>query len=203
MNIYLIRHSAVYNPNKLCYGQSEIPLEENFTADFDWIQEHLNLKEDTLYYSSPFRRCTKLASFLSNDTFEIDKRITELNFGNWEMKAWDKIPEKELNPWMEDFVNHRMKNGENFNDLYERSVEFYQDITNANTQNLVILTHAGVIRSLTSYVLDFPLEKAFNLQVDYSSVSKFEYDAKNDLSKVVYLNLNATNIGAAKKIITD
>jgi alpha-ribazole phosphatase len=202
MNIYLIRHTAVYNPNKLCFGQSEIPLEENFTADFDWIQEHLNLKEETSYYSSPFRRCSKLASFLSNDNFEIDNRINELNFGNWEMKAWDIIPKKELNLWMEDFVNYRMKNGENFNDLYERSVQFYEEITNANKANVVILTHAGVIRSLASYILDFPLEKAFNLQVDYSSISKFEYDAKNDLSKVVFMNLHK-EVSNTIKIIED
>ena len=203
MNIYLIRHSAVYNPNKFCYGQSEIPLEENFTIDFDWIKEHLNLKEDTKYYSSPFRRCTKLANFLSDDNYITDNRITELHFGDWEMKAWNEIPEKELNPWMEDFVNHRMKNGENFNDLFERSVLFYEEITTAHTQDVVILTHAGVIRSLASFVLDFPLEKAFNLQVDYSSISKFEYDAKNNLSKLVYFNLNAASLGFAKKVFTD
>ena len=201
MNIYLIRHTAVYNPNKLCYGQSEIPLEENFTVDFDWIKDHLQLKEDTLFYSSPFRRCTKLANFLSNDQYKTDPRLTELNFGDWEMKPWNTIPEKELTPWMEDFVNHRMKKGENFNDLYERAIQFYEELTSTETQDIVILTHAGVIRSITSYILDFPLEKAFNLQVDYSSISKLEYDAKNQLSKVVYTNLNAASFGIAKKII--
>jgi alpha-ribazole phosphatase len=200
MDIYLTRHSVVYNPNKLCYGQSEIPLEENFTADFDWIKDHLNLTGDTIFYSSPFRRCTKLANYLSDDDYKTDNRITELNFGDWEMKPWNEIPEKELNPWMEDFVNHRMKNGENFNDLYDRSVQFYKEITNSKASNVVILTHAGVIRSIASYVLDFPLEKAFNLQIDYSSISKLEYDAKNQLSKVVFMNLHKEAINAVKII---
>lgn len=201
MNIYLIRHSAVYNPNKLCYGQSEIPLEENFTIDFDWIKDHLQLQEKTLFYSSPFKRCTKLANFLSDDQYKTDSRLTELNFGDWEMKPWNSIPEKELNPWMEDFVNHRMKNGENFTDLYERTIQFYEEITSIETQDLVILTHAGVIRSITSFILDFPLEKAFNLQVDYSSITKLNYDAKNQLSKVVYTNLNSTSFGIDKQRI--
>lgn len=201
MNIYLIRHSAVYNPNKLCYGQSEIPLEENFTIDFDWIKDHLQLQENTLFYSSPFKRCTKLANFLSDDQYKTDSRLTELNFGDWEMKPWNSIPEKELNPWMEDFVNHRMKNGENFTDLYERTIQFYEEIASIETQDLVILTHAGVIRSITSFILDFPLEKAFNLQVDYSSITKLNYDAKNQLSKVVYTNLNSTSFGIDKQRI--
>ncbi len=188
MNIYFIRHSAVYNPNKLCYGQSEIPLEENFTVDFDWIKDHLNLNEEVTFYSSPFRRCTKLANYLSNEQFKVDNRISELNFGNWEMKAWNEIPEKELNPWMEDFVNYRIKNGENFNDLHERVVQFYEEIIASKAQDIVLLTHAGVIRSIASYVLNFPLENAFNLQIDYSSITKLSYDLKNQSTKLDFIN---------------
>ena len=42
----------------------------------------------------------------------------EMNFGDWEMKNWDDIPLEELNPWMQDFVNVRVSNGESFTDLY-------------------------------------------------------------------------------------
>ena len=193
MNIYLIRHTAVYNPTKLCYGQSEIPLEENFTIDFDWIKDHLKL-EDALYYSSPFRRCTKLAAFLSNDNFEIDKRISELNFGDWEMKAWSDINPVDLNPWMEDFVNYRIKNGENFNDLFERSIRFFEEIMKLEKQNIVIVCHAGVIRSIISYILDFPLGKAFNLQVDYSSISKIKCNLKTKSNNLKFSNMTASNM---------
>jgi len=190
MNIYLIRHSAVYNPNKLCYGQSEIPLEENFTVDFDWIKDALQAQftADTLFISSPFRRCTKLADYLSDGNYEINNQITEINFGSWEMKPWTEISEQEINPWMEDFVNYRIPKGENFIDLFERVISFYEEIIKKEVKNIVLVTHAGVIRSLASYVLDFPLENAFNLQIDYSSISKIEYDERNKLSKVVYLN---------------
>jgi alpha-ribazole phosphatase len=190
MNIYLIRHSAVYNPNKLCYGQSEIPLEENFTIDFDWIKDHLKLSENTLYFSSPFRRCTKLAAFLSDDTYQIDERISELNFGAWEMKAWSEIPAQEMNPWMEDFVSYRIPNGENFIDLQNRAVSFYEDLTAQDSEDIVISTHAGVIRSLIAYVLDFPLENAFNLQIDYSSITKLNYDFKSQSSKLDFMNIH-------------
>ena len=190
MDIYLIRHSAVYNPNKLCYGQSEIPLEENFTVDFDWIKDALQAQftADTLFISSPFRRCTKLADYLSDGYYQINNQITEINFGSWEMKPWSKIDEHEMNPWMQDFVNYRIPKGENFIDLFERVISFYEEIIQKEVKNIILVTHAGVIRSLVSYVLDFPLENAFNLQVDYSSISKIEYDEQNKLSKVVYLN---------------
>jgi alpha-ribazole phosphatase len=193
MNIYLIRHTAVYNPNKLCYGQSEIPLEENFTIDFDWIKDRLIVAENTKFWSSPFRRCTKLATFLSDDRFTTDERISELNFGTWEMKAWAQIDSKELNPWMEDFVNYTPKKGESFNDLYNRSIDFFEELTNNETADVVVVCHAGVIRAILAYILDFPLENAFNLQIDYSSITKIFWDAQNKVARIDYCNLNPQN----------
>ena len=190
MNIYFIRHTAVYNPNKLCYGQSEIPLEENFTVDFDWIKDHLSIEENTSFFSSPFRRCSKLASYLSDDTFKIEERISELNFGNWEMKPWVQIDEKELNPWMEDFVNYAPTQGESFNDLYNRSVDFFEDLTHSTSNDAVVVCHAGVIRAILAYILDFPLENAFNIQIDYSSITKVFWDGENKVARIDFANLN-------------
>ena len=190
MNIYFIRHTAVYNPNKLCYGQSEIPLEENFTVDFDWVKDHLSIEENTSFFSSPFRRCSKLASYLSDDTFKIEERISELNFGNWEMKPWVQIDEKELNPWMEDFVNYAPTQGESFNDLYNRSVAFFEDLTHSTSNDAVVVCHAGVIRAILAYILDFPLENAFNIQIDYSSITKVFWDGENKVARIDFANLN-------------
>lgn len=191
MNIYLIRHTEVYNPNKLCYGQSEIPLAENFTASFDWIQDSLGDfdQENNLYYSSPFRRCTKLAAYLSNDDFMIDNRISELNFGNWEMQAWNKIDPEELNRWMTDFVNVRLKAGESFTDLFNRVTAFYDEIIRSGKENIIIITHAGVIRSVLAYILDFPLENAFDLEISYSSITKIIYNPQFNKSKIHAVNL--------------
>lgn len=191
MNIYLIRHTEVYNPNKLCYGQSEIPLAENFTASFDWILDSLGElnKEQTLYYSSPFRRCSKLANYLSDDDFNIDQRICELHFGDWEMQAWNEINSEELNSWMTDFVNFRMKNGENFKDLYTRVISFYEDIIQSRKENIVVICHAGIIRSVLAYILGFPLENAFDLEISYSSITKIVYNAEFNKSKIQAVNL--------------
>lgn len=191
MNIYLIRHSAVYNPNKLCYGQSEIPLEENFTQDFDWLEEELAdvLKTNSVFYSSALRRCTKLATCLSKDNYIIDDRIKELNFGDWELKAWDNINNKDLNNWMADFVNFTVPNGENFITLSKRCIQFWEEIKEqATSDNIVIVTHAGVIRSILASILNFPLEKAFDLQIDYTSITKINYQKEYNKQTVQYIN---------------
>ncbi len=106
------------------------------------------------------------------------------------MKAWNEIPENEMNPWMEDFVNYRIPKGENFIDLQDRVVSFYEELTTQDAEDMVIITHAGVIRSLISFVLGFPLENAFNLQVDYSSITKISYDLTNQSNKLDFMNIH-------------
>ncbi|WP_017258275.1 histidine phosphatase family protein [Pedobacter arcticus] len=199
-NIYLIRHTETYNPNKLCFGQSEMPLEENFTVQFDWIRERLQLNNNTIYYSSNLRRCAKLASYLSDDKFTVDQRVSDLNYGVWEMMEWAKIPTKELTAWNGDFVNYRIKKGESFLDLHERAIDFYEEtVSNNESENIVLVTHAGVIRSIVSYVLEFPLEKVFNLQIDYSSLSKLSYSEELALSSISFLNLTAEHLKTVTK----
>lgn len=191
MDIYLIRHTAVYNPNKLCYGQSEIPLEENFTHYFNSLEESLGtaLKNNAIFYSSPLRRCTKLASFLSNNNFISDNRIMELNFGNWELQPWDTIDSQQLNPWMADFVNYKIPNGENFIDLTHRCSLFWEQILqHTSHQNLFIITHAGVIRAILAHILQFPLHNSFDIEIDYASITKINYQAKFDKYTIQYIN---------------
>ena len=193
--IYIIRHPKVYNPNKLCYGQSEMPLEENFTVQFDWIKEQTNPTEATAFFSSPLRRCTKLASFLSDENFAIDNRILDVNFGAWEMKEWAEILPKELEAWQQDFVNYSVKKGECFTDVYERATAFFEEILVTHEQNnLVVVTHASIIRSFVSYVLDFPLENVYNLQLDYSSITKITHNTTTGISSLVFLNLTAEHV---------
>ena len=192
MNFYLIRHTEIYNPNQLCFGQSEMPLEENFTISFDWIKDHLNLKNAT-YFSSPLRRCTKLISYLSDDNFTIDERLSEIKFGDWEMTPWNEINPKNLKLWQNDFVNYRIKGGESFKDLFERSILFFEEIIQLNFEDVVIVCHSGTIRSIISHVLDFPLEKVFNLQIDYASISKIEYDSEKEISNVKFINMTSNH----------
>ncbi|MBK0383691.1 histidine phosphatase family protein [Pedobacter sp. SD-b] len=198
MNIYLIRHTSVYNPNKLCYGQSEMPLEENFTVDFDWIKDHLNFTTGK-YYSSPLRRCTKLAAYLSDDAFDTDERLSELNFGDWEMKPWLNINQKDIKAWEDDFINYRVKKGERFIDLYDRSIQFIEEMYLSKEENIVVVCHSAIIRSIISYILDFPLEKVFNLKIDYSSISKIAYDPNLEINSIEFLNFSPDNFKITSK----
>ncbi|MCX7999796.1 MAG: histidine phosphatase family protein, partial [Leptospiraceae bacterium] len=122
--------------------------------------------------TSPSLRCKQLSSYLRKEDFFEDSRLLEINFGDWEGKKWEEIPQKEIEPWYNDFVNVKVPSGESFQELYTRVVDCFK---NSNfTQNQVWITHAGVIRSVICEVLGLDLKNAFRLEIDYGSASVFQ-----------------------------
>ena len=86
------------------------------------------LPEEAILYSSPLQRCVLLANYIKENSkinsIQEDSRLLEMNFGDWEMKNWDVIPPDDFTPWMNDFVNVRVPNGESFVDLHDRVNDF-------------------------------------------------------------------------------
>jgi alpha-ribazole phosphatase len=186
MEIYLIRHTSVAIEKSICYGQSEVELATSFDAELVSIREKVP-QEDFVVYSSPLGRCLKLATSFGKRP-SIDPRLMELHFGDWELKDWDEIPVLELSRWMNDFVNCACPNGESYQQLYERSSAFFEELMQASHPAAIIVTHSGVIRSILSYVLSVPLEKSFAFQFDYGKISKISCNAQG-LKVVEYVNL--------------
>lgn len=178
MEIYLIRHTETICKKGICYGQSDIDIAEPFDTVFENILSHL--PSEAFIFSSPLKRCVTLAKYIQNHiktiSYEEDKRLMEMNFGDWEMKNWDNIPPEQLNPWMEDFVNIRVLNGESFVDLHERTGNFLaEQKTKKINSPIIIVTHAGVIRSFLCHYSSLPLKDAFQNKVDFGQVIKIDF----------------------------
>jgi alpha-ribazole phosphatase len=190
MEVYLIRHTTPQIEKGICYGQSDIPLTELFKNESEKLL--LNLPQDIdVVYSSPLSRCRKLAELIKTKGPIIpDKRLLELNFGDWEMKKWDDIEQEELNKWMQNFVNVQVPNGESFVDLNNRVNHFIDELVKKNHKRVVIITHAGVIRSFIIRILEIPLKNAFKIPVDYSSVTKVDIGVDNCFNNLKILNKN-------------
>jgi alpha-ribazole phosphatase len=184
MEIYLIRHTTPLIKKGICYGQSELPLSETFQYEAERIQKSLPGIIDVLY-SSPSQRCYQLAKFLRAKKKFGDDRLMEMNFGDWEMKAWDSLDKHILDVWMKHFVTMRVPNGESFMDLHDRVCTFFQELLQNNYQRIAIVTHAGVIRCIVAKLLKIPLTDAFNISVDYASVRKVLLNANGSLEAVL------------------
>ena len=189
MDIYFVRHTPVDNPGKLCYGQADMDLSADFDDHFTAVSKHLGPTEDAMIISSPSKRCTLLAEYLSGEDFETDDRLAEMNFGLWERLPWANINPHELDLWMSDFVNYRIPGGESFKQMHQRCTEFWYELRVKQYKRAIIVTHTGVIRSVLANVLGIPLPKVFQLQVGYGSVTKLHINAQQDFYTTVhYIN---------------
>ncbi len=186
MEVYLIRHTTPKIEKGICYGQSDIPLADSFQTEAQKLLRDLPEKFDAVY-SSPLSRCQKLSALIANNP-KTDERLLELNFGDLEMKKWDDINQEELNHWMQDFVNVKVPNGENFIELNNRVNDFIDGLLKESSQKVAVVTHAGVIRCFVARILEIPLKNAFKIPVDYSSVTKLNISGDGCYSSVEYLN---------------
>jgi alpha-ribazole phosphatase len=177
MEVYLVRHTETVCEKGICYGQSNVGIREPYNAIFESIVEQL--PQDAILYSSPLQRCVILAEYIKENT-QIssvieDSRLMEMNFGDWELKSWDAIPQEVLSPWMEDFVNVAVPNGESFVDLNNRVLDFWENkLTSGSKKPVIIVAHAGVIRSFLCKINDLSLKDAFQNKVDYGDTIKIE-----------------------------
>ena len=188
MEIYLIRHTTPKIEKGICYGQTDIPVVDSFSVEAKSVLQQLPNTFDMIY-SSPSNRCFKLAQMIQPyPSIVTDKRLLEMNFGDWEMKKWDEINQDELHKWTQDFVNVGVPNGENFTQLNIRVNHFMHEIAKQNFNKVAVVTHSGVIRSFVISVLGIPNENAFKFAIDYGSVTKINIESDSTYNNVVFLN---------------
>ncbi|MBQ0734287.1 alpha-ribazole phosphatase [Aquimarina celericrescens] len=169
MEIYLVRHTTPNIEKGICYGQSDIGITDSFHTEVQEIHSNIPVQEISTVYSSPLQRCKLLAKTFKKE-IHFDDRLKELNFGDWELRSWDCIHSKELDPWMIDFVNVKVPNGESYVMLQQRILDFFTSLNHNSKEKNIIVSHAGTIRSLVSSIKNIPLKNSFNIKLDYGHI---------------------------------
>lgn len=186
MEIYLIRHTTPKVEKGICYGQADLDITETFLEEVEAIKPHLP-SEGVKIYSSPLQRCKKLADALF-DGFEIDVHddLMELNCGQWELLPWNDIPKDEIQPWMDDFVNVPVPQGESYVDLHNRVVNRFNEIV-SKQESAVIVAHGGVLRSILSHITSTPLKESFDaFTLHYGCVVKINVSQASMTHELLY-----------------
>lgn len=196
MQLTLVRHSSLDISPNICYGQSDIDVSEKFHDELVLLQNKLTTFKFDAVYSSPLMRCRKLAQALcaapainvAPKEINIDFRLQELNFGDWELTPWDDIPRETFDVWANDYANLAPPNGETFTQLHDRTKCFVADVNHhSKGQHILVITHGGVIRSVLAEVLNMPLKGLFRFAVDHVSVTQILFNGI--VPKINFVNL--------------
>ncbi len=169
MEIFLVRHTTPNIEKGICYGHANIGVTASFDKERKHILAALENISNAKIYSSPLQRCKALAASFGEKVY-YDDRLKELNFGDWELQAWDKISKSEIDPWMHDFVHVKTTNGESYKDLEKRALTFFREVVLSEAGNKIIVTHAGVIRAIVASLEGIDLKDSFSILLDYGQV---------------------------------
>ncbi len=188
MSIYLLRHGRC-TPDGLkpdgvhrYVGQIDYPLcEEGRDEAARWRAFFARKRSLRVVCSDLLRtvQTTREVLGTSGRPFDREPALRELALGEWE-----GVPRKEIRQRFpaayeergRDLAGFRPPGGESFSDLQQRVVPVFERLcreqrqTSATT-DLLIVTHAGVIRTLICHSTGMPLERMFSLGVDYAGLT--------------------------------
>ncbi len=178
---YIIRHTTPDVQSGICYGHADLNVNENFHQEASFIKNKLKDIQPHRVYSSPLMRCSKLAQFLfPHHQIAYDTNLQELNFGDWEMKKWNEIDQKEMDSWYQDFMNQFPPNGESFHQFYQRVTQSFDQIALSAQEDstTAIVGHSGTIRCLAMKYIEIPWHKIFSLQLPFGALIKITWHSK-------------------------
>lgn len=186
-DLYLIRHTPVGVPPALCYGDTDVPLAS--TADDDIATAIARLPQVVRsagqVYSSPSTRCLRLAQALAPQV-DTDARLKEFHFGAWETQSWAHIPRAQIAIWSANIIAVRAPGGENFAELARRADACIDTLLARTRGDLVVVTHAGVIRALIATRIGVELERVVRFTIEHGSSTCLRMHAQH--TELRYVN---------------
>ena len=178
MKLILVRHPQPAVASGICYGGSNVAVAPHILAAAR-AGLRASLPAHTPLYTSPLSRCAALASTLAHDLqasqFTHDARLVEMDFGSWELRAWQDIERGEIDAWALDLAHYRPGGGENVLAMARRIAAFLDELLREQHAAVIIICHAGTIRLLSALQAGLPLAQTALLAA--SSAHKIAYGA--------------------------
>ncbi len=182
--IYLMRHGEINGVKTRRYiGSTDLPLSEKgiVQAQF-WHQKLNNIRFDAIY-TSPLERAMHTAEIISGQNasaLKIIPDLAEIHLGEWDGKKVQSIQKRFPDAWKQrgsDFAGFRPPGGESFQDLSNRVLPAFFDITSCDQKKILLLVaHAGVNRVILARLLDHPLADLFQIPQNYGALNLIRRD---------------------------
>jgi broad specificity phosphatase PhoE len=177
--VFLIRHGVCdTKANGEIYGQLDPPLTEDGVKHSDRLVYQLRSLALRTIYSSDLAR----ARYMSDQLVRLfgaarlkEERLRERHYGDWQGKNWADIPEAEIAAYKAD-NSIAPPGGESMAQVGERVFPLMEEIVRRHIgEEIVVVTHSGVIRAIVGRALGLPAAKLFSFQVKHCSVTVIDY----------------------------
>ena len=170
MIVYFVRHSEVIEPYQGKYnGHIDIELSKKGKEDAKKLAKKLkDINFDMVFCSDLLRTRQTLEAFDLDLEVIYTKNLREKSWGVHEGKSFEEIQKEGITyttfeKWIEDL------DGEKLESYTKRVWDYFKNvILKQDAKNILVITHAGVIKTLISKEKNMSLDETFAISLPYS-----------------------------------
>ncbi|MGZ8752779.1 MAG: histidine phosphatase family protein [Acidimicrobiia bacterium] len=174
--LILVRHgeTAVNTQGRL-QGRVETALTERGREQAARLATAVASFEPVGLVSSPLRRAQETAEAIGAATgldVEIDERLTELHYGDWEGSRFGDLPEGTFDTWRGDPA-FAPPGGESLVDLRTRVVPCIEELL-GHERPVVAVSHVSPIKAAVTWALGVGDEATWRMHLNVASISRID-----------------------------
>ena len=184
MKIYLVRHGMPVGAEKgpRYLGFTDEPLCEegkNQASETGQMILQMDPLSRMRIAASPLKRAAETAEIIREyvccGPVETNAGLREINLGAWDGKYVSEIMEthpEEYEARGRDLLNYRIPGGETFAETGARFRDAAEEIIRSSEpgEDIIIVTHAGAMRSGISLMTGIPFEELATIKIPYAGV---------------------------------
>ena len=183
MRLWLVRHGETEaNVAGLYSGHAPTPLTERGIAQAQTLGTLLrNVPVDNVLCSE-LERARHTTQLILGDREVPVRNMPELNemfFGDWEMRHHRDLAREDAENyavWCNDWQNATPTNGEGFQTFSQRVERFIAQLADYKTcQNLLVVSHQGVLSVLIARLLSMPAAAMWHFRVEQGCWSAIDF----------------------------
>jgi broad specificity phosphatase PhoE len=122
----------------------------------------------------------------------VDARLNEIDNGLLDNMSEEEVREKYPDFWKlyrERTADFRFPGGETGEEACQRIAEFLEEKRQKHSaENIIAVSHEGLIRQLMCYIVNIPVYKRGNFKVDFCGITEISYQAEYESWKLIRFN---------------
>ena len=200
--IFLLRHAhSQANAKGILAGRLDgIKLSKEGLKQREALERRFEGVSFDQVISSPILRCLETIEFFGFQP-EIVNEFQEVDYGNWTGRKTSSLMRNKA--WRQIYKNPasvRFPGGETLPEVQTRALLGFDKYLNPKAKNILISTHADVVKVLILHALGTHINNIDKLQINNASISVLENDdnTPNDL-RVIRVNDDSSEIRALLK----
>ncbi len=198
--IYFVRHGqTTWNAESKFQGHTDVPLSSMGVGQAESLAKRLTGYRISAFYTSDLSRAVKTAEILAqphNLPVVPIPGLREVNFGSWEGKVFSNEVKDKLiksgKSWWDSSLEGSGPRGESLSQMSARVNESIRSIVerHLDDQEIVVVSHGGVIRAVIAVVLGMDLVHYWRLRLDNACLNIIDFNSPDKGMLVLFNDLS-------------